>query len=64
MKLTPLPVNTYKLCCTPVMFAHFVCALLSFCAHGFPAKYDTQEPGKIIIDCTLYGTFLLSKILW
>ena len=36
--------------CTPVMFAHFVCALLSFCARNFPVKYETQEtenPGKV-----------------
>ena len=40
--------------CTPVMFARFVCALLSFCACEFPAKFDTQEPGEIIVECTSY----------
>ena len=34
---------------TPVMFARFVRALLSFYAREFPAKTDTQEPGKIIV---------------
>ena len=32
---------------TPVMFAHFVCALLSFCARKFPEKPETREPGKL-----------------
>ena len=36
------------------MFARFVCALLSFCARRFPAKYETQEPGEIIVEFTLY----------
>ena len=33
------------------MFARFVCDLLSFFAHKFPAKYKTWEPGKIIVEC-------------
>ena len=37
------------------MFDRFVCALLSFCARKFPAKYEIQEPGENISDCTLYG---------
>ena len=34
--------------CTPVMFARFVCALLSFCAREFPVKSETREPGKLL----------------
>ena len=34
------------------MFAHFVCALLSFRAHSFTKKSRTQELGKIIVECT------------
>ena len=41
--------------CMPVMSACFVCALLSFCAREFPEKYETQEPGKIIVECTSYA---------
>ena len=41
--------------CTPIIFYWFVCVLLSFCAHNFPAKYEIQEPGENISDCTLYG---------
>ena len=44
----------HELYCTPVMFAGFICALLSFCACKFPAKPETQEPGKIIKECTSY----------
>ena len=36
------------------MFARFVCALLNFHAREFPAKSKTREPGKIIVECTLY----------
>ena len=36
------------------MFAQFVYALLSFCAREFPAKYETGEPGKIIVEWTSY----------
>ena len=39
-KLTPLPVDPLELYCTPIMFARFVCALLSFSAHDLPAKYE------------------------
>ena len=35
------------------MFARFVCAL-SFRARKFPAKSETREPGKIIVECTSY----------
>ena len=42
--------------CTPVMFARFVCALFSFRARNFPAKSETQEPGKIIVECTSYDS--------
>ena len=41
--------------CTPVILDRFVCALLSFCAREFPAKSETREPGKIIVECTSYG---------
>ena len=40
--------------CAPVTFAHFVCALLSFCASKFPAKPETQETREMIVECTLY----------
>ena len=36
------------------MFARFVCDLLGFCARKFPAKSKSQEPGKIIVERTLY----------
>ena len=42
--------------CTPVMFSRFICALLSFCARNVPAKYETQEPGEIIVELTSYVT--------
>ena len=56
-KLTPLPVDTCELYCTPVMFARFVCDLLSFRARKFPEKSETQEPREIIMECTLYINF-------
>ena len=55
MKLKPLPVDSHEVYYTPVMFARFVWALLSFHARKFPAKYETREPGKIIVECTSYG---------
>ena len=39
---------------TPIVFARFFCALLIFCEREFPAKYKTQEPWEIIVECTLY----------
>ena len=53
----------HELYCTPVMFAGFICALLSFCACKFPAKPETQEPGKIIKECTYYLYMWLNFIL-
>ena len=41
--------------CTPIMFACFVCAFLSLCAHNFPEKSITREPKKIIVEYTSYG---------
>ena len=38
------------------MFTRFVCALLSFCACKFPAKYETQEPRKFIVERTSYAS--------
>ena len=38
----------------PVMSARFVCALLIFCTREFPAKSETREPKKIIVEYTLY----------
>ena len=55
-KLTPLPVDPRELYCTPVVFAYFVCSLLSFCALEFPNKSETREPRKIIVECTSYFT--------
>ena len=36
------------------MFALFVCALLIFYAREFPAKSETREPRKIIVEYTTY----------
>ena len=36
------------------MSDRFFCDLLSFRARNFPVKYETREPGKIIVECTLY----------
>ena len=52
--MTPLPVDPPELFCTPIMFARFVCALLSFRARKFSAKYETREHGKIIVECASY----------
>ena len=38
--------------CNPIMFAHFVCALFSFCACKFHEKY--KKNGNFITECTLY----------
>ena len=48
-KLTPLPVDPWKLYCKvrPIMLARFVFALLSFRTHKFPAKSETWESGKL-----------------
>ena len=46
-KLTPLPVDPRKLYFTPLMFAHFVCALSGFHEREFPKESKTREPGKI-----------------
>ena len=35
--------------CMPGMFAHIVCALLSFRVREFPEKSETREPGKFIV---------------
>ena len=40
------------------MFSRFVCALLSFCARKFPAKSETREPGKVIVERTSYITLV------
>ena len=42
MKLTP-PERYARKYCTPVVFARFVCALLDFCAHNFPAKPEKNS---------------------
>ena len=47
---TSPPVDTLKLYCATVMFTKFVCALLNFCAHEFPSKYETQQPRKTITE--------------
>ena len=39
--------------CMPVMLAHFVNALLIFRAREFPAKSETREPGRIIVETNL-----------
>ena len=42
--------------CTPVLFTRFFCAFFSFHAIKFPAKYETWEPGKIIMERISYDT--------
>ena len=49
-KLTPLPVDPCELYCTPVVFARFVCALLSFHAQKFPKNTKPKNLGKLF--CT------------
>ena len=51
-KLTPLHVGPRELYCTPVMFAHFVFSLLSFCARAFPENPKPENPGKLFRDET------------
>ena len=38
------------------LYYRYVCFLLSvpkrFFAHKFPEKFETREPGEIIMDCT------------
>ena len=41
--------------CTPIRFASFVYDLFSFCAHKFPTKIETREPGEIIVKCITYA---------
>ena len=43
-KLAPLPFYTRELFCAPVMFACFVCSLLSFCAREFPENPKPENP--------------------
>ena len=38
------------------MFTRFVCALLIFRARKFPGKSETREPGKFIVERTLYAS--------
>ena len=42
------------------MFARFACDLLSFCVRNFPVKYETREPGKIVVERPSYDTPYLS----
>ena len=58
-----IPVDPCELCCTPVMFARFVCTLLNFSAREFPAKSETQKPRKIIVECTSYATSIVDKYM-
>ena len=52
---TPLPIDIRELYCKLVMFSLFFCALMSFRVREFPEKSETQEPSKIIMECTLYA---------
>ena len=77
--MTPLTFYPHELCCAPVMFNRFVCALLSFGAREFPAKSKTREPGKLLWNAprmdrygwlkftnqysTVYGASSINKIL-
>ena len=36
------------------MFACFLCALFCFFARKFPAKSESREPGKFILECPSY----------
>ena len=60
--LTPLPVDPSKLYCKQVMFTHFLYVLFSFPARKFPAKYETQEPREIILECTTYIKYYMYTI--
>ena len=51
----PMEVSSLGLICIPITFARFVCALMSFHARKFPAKSETRESGKIIVECTSYN---------
>ena len=60
-KLTPLLLMRAKnqipqKYCTPVMFACFVCALLSFCAHEIPENTKPENPGKLSWNTPLIPT--------
>ena len=60
MKLTP-PERYARKYCTPVVFARFVCALLDFCAHNFPAKPE-KKLWTFIVDQRLYIYQFLEQI--
>ena len=47
--------NPAKILHAPVIFARFVCSLLSFRTRKFPAKSETREPGEIIVERTSYA---------
>ena len=63
-KLTPLPDDPRELCYMHILLACFVCALLIVCAHEFPAKFESQNPGEIIVYCTLYARTRLPRTTW
>ena len=47
MDFTPLPVDPWGLCCTPMMFAWFVYALLVLNAREFPENPKPENLGKL-----------------
>ena len=54
--LMRVKLHTPQKYCTPVMFSHFVCALLIFRAYKFPIKTRNRELREIIVERTLYMT--------
>ena len=42
------------------MLSRSVYELLSFCVHESPAKFETQEPKNIIMECSTYVSSLVS----
>ena len=42
--------------CMPIVFAHFVCALLAFCTRKFPAKSENKT-STFIIEQRSYVVF-------
>ena len=45
----------YTVC--PIMFYSLVCTLLSFGTPRVSWKFETQETGEIVVECTSYSIF-------
>ena len=61
-KLTPLPFDPRKLYCTPVMFARFVCAFLSFVHASFLQNPKPEKPVKLSWNAPRIPEYIY--ILW